>query len=79
MSRGISEAGRSMTIARLISGLNAALTPDMSVICDVGDCLFAAHDLRVHERTPANGCHAGTEDEFEQALSNALDTPAGPA
>jgi len=44
-------AGRPMTIARLIASLNAALTPDMSVVCDVGDCLFAALDLRVHERT----------------------------
>lgn len=44
-------AGRPMTIARLIASLNAVLAPDMSVICDVGDCLFAALDLRVHERT----------------------------
>lgn len=44
-------AGRPMTIARLVACLNAALTPGMSVICDVGDCLFAALDLRVHERT----------------------------
>lgn len=43
--------GRPMTVARLIACLNAALTPEMSVICDVGDCLFAALDLRVHERT----------------------------
>ncbi|MGB5472907.1 MAG: thiamine pyrophosphate-binding protein [Gammaproteobacteria bacterium] len=43
--------GKPMTIARLIASLNAALTPDMSVVCDVGDCLFAALDLRVHERT----------------------------
>jgi indolepyruvate decarboxylase len=27
------------------------LGADMSVVCDVGDCLFAALDLRVHERT----------------------------
>jgi len=45
------ETGKPMTITRLIDSLNAALTPDMSVICDVGDCLFAALDLRVHERT----------------------------
>ena len=45
------EIGRPMTIERLIASLNDALTPDMSVICDVGDCLFAALDLRVHERT----------------------------
>lgn len=40
-----------MNIARLIGRLNAALTPDMMVICDTGDCLFAAIELRVHERT----------------------------
>ena len=45
------EPGKAMTVARLIDSLNAALTPDMSVICDVGDCLFAAIELRVHERT----------------------------
>jgi TPP-dependent 2-oxoacid decarboxylase len=27
------------------------LTPELSVVCDVGDCLFAALGLRVHERT----------------------------
>jgi indolepyruvate decarboxylase len=45
------EAGRPMRLERLIESLNAALTPEMSVVCDVGDCLFAALDLRVHERT----------------------------
>jgi TPP-dependent 2-oxoacid decarboxylase len=44
-------SGRPMTTRRLIASLNAVLTPDMSVVCDVGDCLFAALDLRVHERT----------------------------
>ncbi|MGD8842943.1 MAG: thiamine pyrophosphate-dependent enzyme, partial [Gammaproteobacteria bacterium] len=43
--------GRTMTIARLIASLNHALTPDMNVVCDVGDCLFAALELRVQERT----------------------------
>jgi TPP-dependent 2-oxoacid decarboxylase len=43
--------GRPMTLARLIDSLNAALTPEHSVVCDVGDCLFAALDLRVYERT----------------------------
>ncbi len=45
------EPGKPMTIARLIASLNAVLTPNMSVVCDVGDCLFAALELRVHERT----------------------------
>jgi indolepyruvate decarboxylase len=40
-----------MTTARLIQRLNAALTPEMIVVSDVGDCLFAAIELRVHERT----------------------------
>jgi len=44
-------AGKPMTVARLIASLNAVLTPEMSVVCDVGDCLFAALELRVHERT----------------------------
>lgn len=43
--------GQPMRVARLIASLNAALDADMSVVCDVGDCLFAALDLRVHERT----------------------------
>ncbi|MEN8762487.1 MAG: thiamine pyrophosphate-binding protein, partial [Thiogranum sp.] len=45
------EPGKAMTVARLIDSLNAALTPEMSVVCDVGDCLFASLELRVHERT----------------------------
>jgi indolepyruvate decarboxylase len=45
------QPGRPMSIARLIGRLDAALTPDMMVVCDVGDCLFAAVELRVHART----------------------------
>ncbi|MFM8443513.1 MAG: thiamine pyrophosphate-dependent enzyme, partial [Methylococcus sp.] len=44
-------AGRPITIERLIARLNQALTPDMIVVSDTGDCLFAALDLRVHERS----------------------------
>jgi alpha-keto-acid decarboxylase len=40
-----------MKIGRLVGRLNECLTPDMVVVCDVGDCLFAAVELRVHERT----------------------------
>ena len=43
--------GKPMTIGRLIARLDALLTPELSVVCDVGDCLFAALDLRVHERS----------------------------
>lgn len=48
---GFPEQGRPMSVARLIGRLNDALTPDMMVVCDTGDCLFAAVELRVHERT----------------------------
>lgn len=40
-----------MTIVRLIERLNDVLTPDMLVVCDTGDCLFAAIDLRVHDKS----------------------------
>ncbi len=43
--------GRPITTARLSERLNRALTPEMIVVCDVGDCLFAAIDLRVHEQS----------------------------
>lgn len=45
------EPNRPMTIARLIERLNQALSADMVVVSDVGDCLFAALDLRVHEQS----------------------------
>ncbi len=48
---GFPEPGRPMTITRLIGRLNDALTPEMLVVSDTGDCLFAAVELRVHERT----------------------------
>jgi indolepyruvate decarboxylase len=48
---GFPAANRPMSVARLIGRVNAGLTPDMTVVCDVGDCLFAAIELRVHHRT----------------------------
>jgi indolepyruvate decarboxylase len=45
------QPGRPMTIARLVERLNTSLTPEMIVVCDVGDCLFAAIELRVRQRT----------------------------
>lgn len=42
-------AGRPITVARLIARLDRFLTPDTEVVCDTGDCLFAAIDLRVHQ------------------------------
>jgi indolepyruvate decarboxylase len=38
-------------VERLIGRLNDFLQPDMQVVCDTGDCLFAAIDLKVHENT----------------------------
>lgn len=48
---GFPERGRAMSVARLIGRLNGALRPDMAVVADTGDCLFAAVELHVHERT----------------------------
>ncbi|MGH8671174.1 MAG: alpha-keto acid decarboxylase family protein [Burkholderiales bacterium] len=48
---GFPETGRQITTARMICRLNQALTPDMMVVADTGDCLFAAIELRVHEHT----------------------------
>ncbi len=45
---GFPERGRAMSIERLIGRLNRALTPEMMIICDTGDCLFAAIELYVH-------------------------------
>lgn len=45
------EPDRAITTARLSARLNRALSQDMIVVCDVGDCLFAAIDLRVHEQS----------------------------
>ena len=38
---------RPMTVARLVERLNDMLTPEMMVVSDTGDCLFAALELRV--------------------------------
>ena len=40
-----------MTVSRLIGRLNEGLGSDMTVVSDVGDCLFAAVELRVHQAT----------------------------
>jgi Pyruvate decarboxylase and related thiamine pyrophosphate-requiring enzymes len=48
---GFPEPGRPMSVARLIGRLDAALAPDMTVVADTGDCLFAGLELHVHERT----------------------------
>jgi indolepyruvate decarboxylase len=45
------ETNRPITTARLIERINQALNDEMIVVCDVGDCLFAAIDLRVHEQS----------------------------
>jgi TPP-dependent 2-oxoacid decarboxylase len=45
------ETDRPITIARLIERINQTLSDEMIVVCDVGDCLFAAIDLQVHEQS----------------------------
>lgn len=45
------QPNRPMTIARLVERLNQALSPEMIVVSDVGDCLFAAIELRTHDRS----------------------------
>jgi TPP-dependent 2-oxoacid decarboxylase len=42
---------RRVTVARLYEALNVFLTDDTLVVSDVGDCLFAARDLRTHRST----------------------------
>jgi indolepyruvate decarboxylase len=49
--KGFPETGRPMTVDRLAARLNDFLMPDMQVVADTGDCLFAAIELRVHERS----------------------------
>jgi len=63
---------------------NAALTPELSVVCDVGDCLLAALDLRAHERTgeligSIDGYRVQTEDELAEALLQAQATIGRPS
>ena len=48
---GFPKPNQAITIVSLIERLNQALSPDMIVVSDVGDCLFAAIDLRVHEQS----------------------------
>ena len=40
-----------LTVTRLFQRLNAYLTDETIVVCDVGDALFGATDLRIHRRT----------------------------
>ncbi|SMC27451.1 indolepyruvate decarboxylase [Andreprevotia lacus DSM 23236] len=48
---GFPHEGTPMKVARLIGRLNDTLPENMIVVCDTGDCLFAALELRVHPRT----------------------------
>jgi indolepyruvate decarboxylase len=45
-----------MTVARLMGRINDGLTAGMTLVCDVGDCLFASIDLRVHQRSDFLAC-----------------------
>lgn len=40
-----------ITVERLVARLNMALEPGMTVVSDIGDCLFGAIELRVDERS----------------------------
>jgi len=44
-------ADKRISMQRLIGRLNQALTPEFIAVCDVGDCMFASIDLRVHEQS----------------------------
>jgi TPP-dependent 2-oxoacid decarboxylase len=48
---GFPKPNQPITTARLIERLNQSLSANMVVVCDVGDCQFAAIDLRVHEQS----------------------------
>lgn len=43
--------GRPVSVARLFERLDAFLDEDTVVVCDVGDALFGASDLHIHQRT----------------------------
>ncbi|NIQ01912.1 MAG: alpha-keto acid decarboxylase family protein [Nitrospinaceae bacterium] len=40
-----------LTTSKVIQILNQKITPELSVVCDTGDCLFAAVDLKVSDKT----------------------------
>ncbi len=40
-----------VTIRRFFQRINEYLADDTMVVCDIGDCLFAAADLTIHRRT----------------------------
>ena len=46
-----SASGTALTMAAMIDVLNRKLTPDVSVVADTGDCLFAAAELKVPDQT----------------------------
>lgn len=48
---GFPRPGAALGIRRLIARLDAFLGPDWTVVSDVGDCLFAATELRVPARS----------------------------
>ncbi|MCA9430429.1 MAG: alpha-keto acid decarboxylase family protein [Candidatus Omnitrophica bacterium] len=44
-------SGKPMTIRRFFQRINQFLQEDSVVVCDIGDSLFGAIDLRIHKRT----------------------------
>lgn len=69
--------GRPITIARLIERLDQALTPDTIVVSDTGDCLCAAIELRVYDRTEflASACYTATGFAVPAALGAQVALP----
>ncbi len=45
------DPGSALTMESMIAVLNRKLTPDVSVVADTGDCLFAAAELKVPDQT----------------------------
>jgi len=45
------QADQPISMQRMIGRLNQAITPEFIAVCDVGDCMFASIDLRVHEQS----------------------------
>ena len=50
-TKSFPQAHRPISTGRLIARLNQALSAEFIVVCDVGDCLFAAIDLQVYEQS----------------------------
>lgn len=70
-------ADRKITVARLFEKVNSILNEDMSVIADVGDCLFGAMDLVMHHKSSfiASAFYTSMGNAIPGALGMALAQP----